>query len=83
VRRRPFLHSIEGTKPPDTPQERVRRRVRSLPKPPALLQCPRCGGRELIEARIGMYLKRSKPTGGTKALLCACCLLKGKRIVVS
>lgn len=30
-----------------------------------------------------MYLKNGKPTGGTKALLCVCCLLKGKRVVVA
>jgi hypothetical protein len=81
--RRPFLHVVTGTKPPDTPQERVRKRVRKHAKPAAILACPRCTGHEVIETKIGVYLKNGKPRGGTKVLLCAGCLLKGERVVVA
>lgn len=73
---------IQGTPQPDTPAERVRKRVRAMPKPPYMAQCYRCGGREMIETKIGVLIKNGKPTGGTKQLLCALCLLKGQRVVV-
>ena len=79
---KPTLHVIHGTPPPDTPQERVRKRLRKTSKPAALVQCPRCSGREVIETKIGVMKKNGKTTGGTKALLCACCLLKGERVVI-
>lgn len=76
------FHVIHGTAKPDSPKQRVLERVKATPKPAELLQCHRCGGREFIETRIGVVLKRGKPSGGTKALVCACCLLKGERVVV-
>ncbi len=42
---KPRFHVIDGTAPPDTPAEQVRRRVRAMPKPEAMVQCHRCGGR--------------------------------------
>lgn len=80
---RPKLHVIPGTTPPDTPKEAVKRRVRKMPKPGAMVQCHRCGGREVIETKIGVILKDGKPTGGTKQLLCAGCLMRGERVVVT
>lgn len=53
-----------------------------MPKPDYLLQCPRCGGRELIETKIGMVMRNSKPAGGTKRILCASCLVRGEKVVV-
>jgi hypothetical protein len=59
------------------------KRARSTdPKPAAMLQCRRCGGREVIEAKIGVSLEGGKAQGGTKVLLCALCLLKGERVVL-
>lgn len=78
----PRLHLIQGTKAPDTPAEEVRKRVRAMPKPATMVQCHRCGGREVIETKIGVLLKNGKTSGGTKQLLCVCCLLKGERVVV-
>lgn len=71
------LHVIDGTPAPDTAQERVRNRVRGAPKPAAMPQCARCGGREYIEAKIG-----SGKTV-TKQKLCVLCLMKGERVVLA
>ena len=79
---KPRLHVIHGTPAPDTPAEQVRKRVRAMPKPATMVQCHRCGGREVIETKIGVLMKNGKPTGGTKTLICVVCLLKGERVVV-
>lgn len=79
----PRLHLIQGTKAPDTPAEEVRKRVRAMPKPATMVQCHRCGGREVIETKIGVLLKNGKTSGGTKTLICVSCLLAGKRVVVA
>lgn len=76
------LTVIEGTPAPDTPQERLRERLRKSPKPAEMLQCHRCGGREMMETKLGMMLKDGKATGGTKQILCVGCLLRGERVVV-
>jgi hypothetical protein len=65
-----------------TPAEKVRQRVKSAPKPTAMLQC-RCGSREMIETKTGVLFKDGKATGGTKQLICAACMLKGERVVVA
>lgn len=79
---RPTFHVITGTPAPDSAQERVRNRVKKMYKPAAMIQCHRCGGREVIETKIGMGHKNGKPSGGTKQLLCAGCFMKGERVVV-
>lgn len=79
---KPRFHVIEGAAPPDTQAEQVRRRVRAMPKSEAMVQCHRCGGREVVESKIGVLMKNGKPTGGTKALLCVVCLLKGERVTL-
>lgn len=78
----PRFHVIQGTPAPETPVERVRKRVRAMPKPEAMIQCHRCGGREVIETKTGMLLKDGKATGGTKQLLCVGCLLRGERVLI-
>ena len=67
---------IEGSKPPDTPAEKVRERVRKAPKPRAMPQCHRCGGREYIETKIGIG------KGVTKQRLCFLCAMKGERVIM-
>ena len=79
----PRFEVIPGTPAPDTPAEQVRKRVRAQPKPASMIQCHRCGGREVVETRIGVLLQGGKTKGGTKALLCACCLLRGERVVLA
>ena len=48
-----------------------------------LVQCHRCGGREVIQTRIGMHFVNGKATGGTKAIICAMCNRNGERVVVA
>jgi hypothetical protein len=51
--------------------------------PGDVIQCPRCGGRETIETRIGaMRRPNGSSYGGTKALICAACHRNGERVVV-
>ncbi len=76
------LHVIKGTPPPDTPAETVRKRMRAT-KPASMLQCHRCGGREVIETKTGALLKNGKVTGGTKAWICAGCHRNGQRVVLA
>ncbi|AZP71747.1 hypothetical protein EJJ20_20160 [Pseudomonas poae] len=78
----PRFHLIQGTSAPDTPAEQVRKRVRAMPKPATMVQCHRCGGREVIETKIGVLMKNGKPTGGTKTLICVGCLLRGERVLI-
>ncbi|HET9819642.1 MAG TPA: hypothetical protein VFP92_10815 [Rhodanobacteraceae bacterium] len=73
---------IEGTPPPDTPMERERKRIRAMPKPAAMVQCHRCGGREVVETKIGVMSRDGKASGGTKQRLCVACLMRGERVVV-
>jgi hypothetical protein len=74
---------IQGTQAPDTPKERVRKRVRGLPKPALMVQCPRCSGREITVTLIGALTVAGKVKGGTKQYLCTACLMKGERVVVA
>lgn len=53
-----------------------------MPTPADMLQCNRCGGREMIETRTGVLFKDGKASGGTKQMVCVACLLKGDRVVV-
>lgn len=54
----------------------------SDPKPATMLQCPRCGGREIIETKVGVLYAAGKAKGGTKSLLCADCHRRGERVVL-
>lgn len=67
---------IEGSKPPDTPAEQVRERVRNAPKPRAMPQCHRCGGREYVETKIGIGKT------ATKQRVCFLCAMKGERVIM-
>lgn len=73
------LHLIKSPPPP----ERKNSRSRNAAKPPDMLQCPRCAGREVIVSTIGVALKGGKLTGGTKQVLCTLCLMRGERVVVA
>lgn len=80
---KPRFHVIDGTPPPDSPKEELKRRLRNRPKPAEMLQCQVCGGRELTPAYTGMVYKNGKAQGGTKQWLCTMCLAGGRRVVVS
>lgn len=77
----PKFEVIRGTPKPDSPAERVRKRIR-VAKPAEVLECPRCAGREFIEARAGLMFKAGKTTGGTAVWLCVLCLARGERVRV-
>ncbi|HWH72859.1 MAG TPA: hypothetical protein VNV16_01160 [Methylibium sp.] len=77
------LHVIPGTPAQATPAEQVRKRVRAMPKPAEMLQCKRCGGREVIETKVGVLWQAGKTKGGTKQLICASCLIRGERVVLA
>lgn len=74
---------IHGTAAPDTPKERVRKRLRSGRRPEHIAKCHRCNGIELKEVRIGMTKRNGKLTGGTKQWICAACERNGERVVVA
>jgi hypothetical protein len=76
-----MLKVIIGTPPPETPAHKVRERVKTA-KPPSMLQCRRCGGREVIEAKTGVLYSGGRTKGGVKTLLCVLCLTKGERVVL-
>lgn len=78
---KPRLHVIDGTPAPDTQKERARARIRKTAVP-SVLQCHRCGGREVIETKTGMTVQNGKASGGTKQLICATCMLSGERVVL-
>lgn len=79
----PRLHVVPTTPEPETPVTASRRRIKAMPHPGDVIQCPRCGGRETIETRIGA-MRRPNGTshGGTKVTICAGCHRNGERVVV-
>ena len=79
---KPKLHVIQGTPAPDTPVEQARARIRKMPKPATMIQCHRCGSREVMITKIGMLLKNGKATGGTPQVICASCHRGGERVVL-
>jgi len=79
----PRFRVIQGTPAPDTPVEQVRKRIRPMAKPPAMIQCHRCGGREVIETKTGVVFRDGKYSAGTKQYLCVSCLLRGERVLIA
>lgn len=71
--------------PPSEPAaaDKVRLRVKAAPKPASMLQCNRCGGRELLETRTGVLYENGKVKGGTKQMVCATCHMNGERVVIA
>lgn len=76
------FHIVHGTAAPDSPAERVRKRLRKTAAA-SLLQCHRCAGREVIETKIGVEYVAGRTRGGTKQILCATCWRKGERVVLA
>ena len=74
---------IDGTPPPDTREQRVTDRIKATPKPADLIQCHRCGCREVLPLTTGAVLKNGKVSGGTTVHVCAACFLKGERVVLA
>lgn len=77
------LHVVPpAPKPPETAVEKAARRIR-VPKPPELLECHRCAGREFMETKVGVLFVNGRTRGGTKQLLCASCFMRGERVKVA
>lgn len=77
------LHLVpDAPKPAETEKDRIRKRIKALPKPQDMVQCGRCGGREVFETRVGVFETAKSWKGGTKVLLCALCFMRGERIVL-
>lgn len=78
------LHLVpDAPKPPETEVEKVRRRRKADPRPKQMIQCGRCGSREVIETKTGVMSRDGRTySGGTKSLLCAGCLLQGVRTIL-
>lgn len=72
------LHLIPPIPKPDEPASRAKR----ASKPADMLQCPRCGGREVIETVLGAMVQARKLKGGTRQIVCVGCMLKGERVVL-
>jgi len=77
------LTVIAGSPAPDTPTERVRQRLRAQARPACMLQCHRCGCREVIATVTGAEYVNGRARGGVKAWLCAGCHRMGDRVVVA
>lgn len=73
------LHLIPSVVPPPDPLAKVKK----MRKPAEMLQCPRCAGRETIVSTIGALMRGGKLQGGTKQVLCVCCLMRGERVVIA
>ena len=67
----PRFTVIDGTPSPDSPTERIRTKYRAS-RMDGIPQCPRCGGREYVVAKIGKASNK----------LCVLCLTRGERIVM-
>jgi hypothetical protein len=74
---------ITGTPPPDTREQRVIDRIKKTRKPANMIQCPRCGSREVLPLTTGALLRDGKVTGGTTVHVCASCFMKGERVVLA
>lgn len=64
------------------PDEPVNNRAKRASKPADMIQCPRWGGREVVETVLGAILVAGKLKGGTRTLICVGCLLKGERVLL-
>lgn len=74
---------IDGSPPPDTPQQRMRDRIKRMPKPASMISCHRCGGIEVLALKIGVLYQEGKMKGGTRVIVCAACFMKGERVVLA
>lgn len=76
------LHVVKPAPAPTSARERVADRLNAA-KPAEMLQCSRCGGREVIETKVGVLMRGGKASGGTKQILCATCWRRGERVVLA
>ncbi len=76
----PSLHLVPQAEP--SPKQAVIERVKAMPRPEGLLQCPRCGNRGMITQIIGgAFVKNGRRQGGTEIEkdICSECFKRGIR----
>jgi hypothetical protein len=74
------LHIVPPIQKPDPA---ANTRAKRASKPAEMLQCVRCGGREVTETLIGASVQAGKLKGGTRQIICVGCMLKGERVVLA
>lgn len=74
-----MLHIVP---PIPKPAEPANNRAKRASKPADMVQCPRCGGREVIETVLGAMVQARKLKGGTRQIVCFGCMLNGQRVVL-
>lgn len=65
-----------------SPKQAVIERIKALPRPDGLLQCPRCGSRTIITKLVNSaFVNKGRRTGGTEIDkdICADCYIRGIR----
>ena len=68
-----------------SPKQAVLERVKRLPRPSGMLQCPHCGSRTIMTSRNGVIVKNGKKGRGTLIHedVCADCYKKGDIVYVA
>lgn len=69
--------------PEASPAEKVLSRIKRLPRPDGMLQCPRCGSRSVLQIRSGVVIKGGKRAFRGTAIVtdgCAQCWKRGDDI---
>jgi hypothetical protein len=71
------LQLVPATAP--TPVERIRQRLKAVPRPDGMLQCNRCGGQSMLTERAGVIIKNGRRNRGTVIVkdVCAACWREG------
>lgn len=74
------LQLVPPTEP--TPAEAVRQRVKKMARPDGMLQCPRCGCREVLNTQAGVTITKGRRKPGTKIAIdeCAQCWKAGLHV---
>lgn len=82
VPERPHLTRVP--EPDSTPADKVRARITRRQRPEGMLECPRCGGRELFTSRAGVVVKGGKTvTRGTVIVKNGCLVCAKQDISVT
>jgi len=67
--------------PPTVPDRltAMKNRLKALPRPDGLCQCPRCGNRSMLTEKSGVFIKAGRKSGGTVIVkdVCAACYRAG------
>lgn len=65
-----MLKLVQPTQP--SHKQAVIERIKKMPRPDGLIQCPTCGGRTILNTVTGAFIKNGRKTGGTKTDVDVC-----------